>query len=291
MLQEIAVQPSVEWIPDFQGWLIARVSGGAAYWMQSGPARQLGPGDGFVIAQKHGGVLRVSQLGPLKLQFFVIQPQQLNGLLTVAECHRLETASREVATHVSFFSAADAISEKFARIAGQFPHHRLAMRCALLQLWAGAVADHLNNPSQMETAGEAGKLRGQFRQLVGQMTEAELAASALPDLAKQLNCSERHFSRIFRDEFKVSFRAHQIDLRLRRAQQLLADSDAKIIHVAYESGYRHLGLFNSTFKKRFGLTPGEWRRQNRSSRKNEAVKNAPAKTFVRIGATMAKAVA
>jgi hemolysin activation/secretion protein len=60
----------------------------------------------------------------------------------------------------------------------------------------------------------------------------------------------------------VPLRAHQTELRLQRARQLLADADAKIINVAYNSGYRHLGLFNAMFKKRFGLTPSEWRRQN-----------------------------
>jgi AraC-like DNA-binding protein len=76
-----------------------------------------------------------------------------------------------------------------------------------------------------------------------------------------LHCSERHFSRLFREEFGVPFHARQIELRLQRARQLLADSNAKIINIAYDSGYRHLGLFNTMFKKRFGLTPVEWRRQ------------------------------
>ena len=59
----------------------------------------------------------------------------------------------------------------------------------------------------------------------------------------------------------MPLRARQIELRLQRARQLLGDSDAKIINVAYDSGYRHLGLFNAMFKKRFGVTPSEWRRK------------------------------
>ena len=61
-----------------------------------------------------------------------------------------------------------------------------------------------------------------------------------------------HFTRLFRLEFGVPFRARQIELRLQHARQLLADSDAKIINVAYDSGYHHLGLLNMMFKKRFG---------------------------------------
>jgi hemolysin activation/secretion protein/AraC-like DNA-binding protein len=93
------------------------------------------------------------------------------------------------------------------------------------------------------------------------MLEAELSGSSLGELAGQLHCSERHFSRLFREEFGLPLRARQIELRLQRARQLLADSDAKVISVAYDSGYRHLGLFNAMFKKRFGVTPSEWRRK------------------------------
>ena len=80
---------------------------------------------------------------------------------------------------------------------------------------------------------------------------------SLTELAGQLHCSERHFSRLFREEFNISLRARQTELRLQRARQLLTESDAKIINVAYESGYRHLGLFNALFKRRFGVTPSQ----------------------------------
>jgi hemolysin activation/secretion protein len=94
------------------------------------------------------------------------------------------------------------------------------------------------------------------------MSEAELATRSLTQLAEELHCSERHFSRLFREEFHISLRSRQTELRLQRARQLLAESDAKIISVAYESGYRHLGLFNAMFKRRFGVTPSQWRQQN-----------------------------
>ena len=63
----------------------------------------------------------------------------------------------------------------------------------------------------------------------------------------------------------MPLRKRQTELRLQRARQLLTDADAKVSMVAMESGYRHLGLFNAMFKKRFGVTPREWRQQNRSA--------------------------
>ena len=265
---------------------MVRVAEGVGYWLQPGvAARQLGVGDGLMVAGDSNGVLRASQLGPLKLQFFTIQPQYLNGLLTVAESHQLEVAPNSQSSCVSFFTADGPLAQRFTRLVEQSHRERLPGRCGLLQLWANAIAELLPAPA-LESAG-SGKLLERFRQLVGQMPEADLSQCSLRDLAGRLNCSERHFTRLFRKEFGVPFRARQIELRLQHARQLLTNSDAKIINVAYDSGYRHLGLFNSMFKKRFGTTPSEWRRQNlRKGLPPQHRKNLP-KAAARAGSLLA----
>ena len=83
-------------------------------------------------------LLRSSQLGLLKLQFFTVQPQYLNGLLTVAEWHQLEAAAASPLTPVKFFSASEPVAQKFTRIVELPRGHGLSLRCALLQLWSGA---------------------------------------------------------------------------------------------------------------------------------------------------------
>jgi AraC-like DNA-binding protein len=97
------------------------------------------------------------------------------------------------------------------------------------------------------------------------MPQIELTTCSLPELAQQLDCSIRHFRRLFREKFGVPLRVHQTELRLLRVRQLLAESDATVIDVAGLCGYRHLSFFNSMFKKRFGMMPGEWRRQAREN--------------------------
>jgi AraC-like DNA-binding protein len=279
ILQEVILRPSGEWAPEGRGWTIARVAEGGGYWMREalpargengiqpgGNARALNTGDGLVLAcgacrvscdgkTSSPGLLRASQLGPLKLHYFTVQPQFLNGLLTVSEWHQLEAVAEGAVLN---FTSVEPIGQKFAHIANQTHSEGLTTRCALLQLWAGAVTGMF--PASHAAAG-ANRLRDRFRQFIGQMLEAELSGKTLGELAEQLHCSERHFSRLFREEFGVPLRARQIELRLQRARQLLADSDAKIINVAYDSGYRHLGLFNAMFKRRFGVTPSEWRRK------------------------------
>ncbi|MEI9864174.1 MAG: helix-turn-helix domain-containing protein [Limisphaerales bacterium] len=271
-VQELILRPSEEWTPSVRGWLVARITDGVGYALQAGANRELNVGDGFVVSSNTRILLRSSQLGPLKIQFFSVQPQYLNGLLSVTEWHQLEAAAASPLTPAVFFSASEPVAQKFSRIV-DLPHdHELSLRCALLQLWSGALHGLLAAPMP-DALGN--KLPQRLREVVGKMTEAELADASLADLAAELHCSERHFSRLFREEFGVPLRARQIELRLQRARQLLADSNAKIINVAYDSGYRHLGLFNAMFKKRFGVTPSEWRQQNGS--KNQAVRSSPAR--------------
>jgi hemolysin activation/secretion protein/AraC-like DNA-binding protein len=259
ILQELTLRPSGEWTPSERGWVVARATEGVGYWLPGGSARELNAGDGFVAGFNANTVVRASQLGPLKLQFFTVQPQYLGGLLTMAEWHQLESAAENPLTRVLFFTAGEPFGQKFSRIAAQTPADGLTMRCALLQLWTSAVASLIGS---LSASAGGNRLRERFRQLVGQMPEARLSECSLSGLAAQLHCSERHFSRLFREEFGVPFRARQAELRLQHARQLLASSDAKIINVAHDSGYHHVGLFNSMFKKRFGITPSEWRQQN-----------------------------
>jgi AraC-like DNA-binding protein len=289
ILQELILPPSAEWIPRNHGWLMARVAEGTGYWWQPGAeTRQLTVGDGLMVLRNANGAVRASQLGSLKLQFFIVQPQYLNGLLTVTEWHQLEIAPRNPSSPVTLFTAGEPLGQKFARLAESRPAghtERLPMRCALLQFWAGAITGWLTSAAPASSGGN--KLRDHFQELVGQMTEAELSECSLGDLSRQLHCSERHFSRLFRGEFGVPFRARQIELRLQRARQLLADSNAKIINVAYDSGYRHLGLFNAMFKKRFGLTPSEWRQQNLLKKTPTRPRNHLARSTARAGAWLA----
>jgi hypothetical protein len=50
-----------------------------------------------------------------------------------------------------------------------------------------------------------------------------------------------------------------MEMRLLKAVSLLRDADIKIINVAEQCGFNHLGLFNTCFKRRFGSSPGKWR--------------------------------
>lgn len=258
------MQPSAEWTPHCNGWIVARTAEGVGYWLNHhSPTVELTPGDGFITYDNRDGIIRVSQLGPLKLQLFSVLPQHLVGLLTVSEMRLIQDGTGRILTNNLFFKSTDLLGQKFTRLANLGNGASLPMRCACLQLWASAMAFPADPPP---VPGKSKNLRERFRQLISQMSAAELAGSSLADQAGRLGCSKRQFQRIFREEFGLPFRMLQTEFRLQHAHQLIAGSNAKIASVASESGYQHLGLFNAMFKRRFGMLPSEWRRQNLSAK-------------------------
>jgi AraC-like DNA-binding protein len=273
-LAELILLPAGEWVPEGRCWNVARLIEGFGYCLHDREVLELRPGDLVVTSPAPGVTLRASRLGELRLEYFRVIPQRLNGLITILEWRQLERLSAPASPRV-FHQAADApAARKFARLAALPDRDGLVVRSALLQLWASCVADVLTPAG--ESADHRKNLEASFRRFISKISEKELASTSLADMAAQLNCSERHLSRLFRSEFGMSLREKQNELSLQQACQLLADPHVKIRTVAYDTGYRHVGFFNHVFKKRFGLTPKEWRQQNVPAAPAEPLKNGVA---------------
>jgi len=270
-LAELILLPAGEWLPDGRCWNVARVIEGFGYCLHGREVRELRPGDLVVTGPTPGVALRASQLGELRLEYFRVVPQRLNGLITILEWRRLERLSSQPAPRVFYHAADEPVARKLARLAALPDRDGLVVRSALLQLWASCVAEVLT-PAD-ESADHRKNLETSFRRFISKISETELASSSMADLAAQLNCSERHLSRLFRAEFGMSLREKQNELSLQRACQLLSDPHVKLRTVAYDTGYRHVGFFNNVFKKRFGFTPKEWRQRHAPMARAESQKN------------------
>ena len=104
-------------------------------------------------------------------------------------------------------------------------------------------------------------LTPQMIQGLATLSANQLVALSVPELAGKFGCSRRHLNRLFHQHFGVSVAALRIEMRLLKAVALLRNPDAKVVNVAEECGFNHLGLFNTCFKRRFGTSPGQWRKK------------------------------
>ena len=81
----------------------------------------------------------------------------------------------------------------------------------------------------------------------------------LPGLAAEVHVSPEHLRRLCRKALGRSPMQHVIWLRMRKAAQLLASTDAKVDSVAKQVGYVNPFVFSNTFKKWIGWRPSEHR--------------------------------
>ena len=81
ILQEILLRPGGEWTPPTNHWVVARIAEGVGYWMHGGNAREFKVGDGLVVSKNFQFTLRASQLEPLQVEFFLVQPELLTGAI------------------------------------------------------------------------------------------------------------------------------------------------------------------------------------------------------------------
>jgi len=81
-------------------------------------------------------------------------------------------------------------------------------------------------------------------------------------LAQIGNYSSYHFHRIMRAYLGESLGAFIVRLRLETAVTLLIHTNEAINNIAFKVGYENPSSFNKAFKKRFGVSPLEFRKNN-----------------------------
>jgi AraC family transcriptional regulator len=82
----------------------------------------------------------------------------------------------------------------------------------------------------------------------------------LTDLAGRAQLSLHHFARAFRMSAGMTPRAFVEQRRVERAKQLVNQSHHSLADIAVECGFRTQSRLTTTFKRRTGFTPNEYRR-------------------------------
>jgi len=259
VMREITLVPGGEWSPAFPGWLLLHVTQGLGYWMRSRMTQELGSGSVLVLSEQARGIIRTSQLGPAVCHFFFVGPRRLTGLITLAEQRRLEEASKPEAGCARLLRPTDPIAADLRRLCEQRSENLVRTRLQMLELFIRSFETELNARNEEPVLAPGAKAR--LEALLGEMPPADLVDQRFGELVAKVGCGARHFGRLFQELVGMSFREKQAEVRLGRAQELLAHTQSKVLEVAIESGFQSLSLFNLMFKKRVGTTPAKWRQR------------------------------
>jgi AraC-like DNA-binding protein len=261
-LEEVDLHASGEWQLPPSCWSFVRVEQGQGYWLGRGENREMNLGDVFVAPPAAAkGAFRASQLTTVRLQHFQFCPELMSGLLSLTERQQFEKLAARGRLAIRVLPASHAMAKRFGEISlEQDGKNSLLRRCLLLEIVGSVFMKELSPATRTEAAILSATKR--IKVLLEHLTEEEFLNASADELAAYCGCSLRHFSRLFLQHFGVSLRSRQTDMRLAKARRLLVETDSRVMTVASACGYRHLGVFNALFKKRFGMTPTQWRHQN-----------------------------
>lgn len=119
------------------------------------------------------------------------------------------------------------------------------------------VAKHIAKHSKQE---QVNKLNPGF---ISQYIELHYMENLYLDhIAEVVDTSPKYFSSYFKKTFGVNYVEYLNKVRLSHARELLKDSHLSIGEIGEKTGYLNSSTFTTTFKKYYGISPSEFKKQN-----------------------------
>jgi len=88
----------------------------------------------------------------------------------------------------------------------------------------------------------------------------------LADAANTVHLSTGYFCELFKNSTGQNFKSYLIDLRMRNACRLLANTDMSVTDICFDCGFESFSNFMRTFKARYGTSPLKFRASYKSEK-------------------------
>ena len=246
------------WPNEGQGLsVILAKSGNGQYVSNSAFKRQLLPGDVLVLNSDDGAKIAAGG-DEMIFWFFSLCIEHLIPLFAVAEICLLQNTTDNFKSSKHYPASSLLAQECHRLVATVPPQGNVDHRSHVLMIAAAVLSVEFKN-TQSQRTGYV-RMEDHMMQVLEELSITELLTFSVGDMAQKFSCSRRHLNRLFHQHFGCSVASLRMELRLMKALSLLRDPNVKIINVAEQCGFNHLGLFNACFKKRFGNTPGQCRK-------------------------------
>ncbi len=111
-----------------------------------------------------------------------------------------------------------------------------------------------------------GKLGHEYTRMIISIIETSFRENInVQEIANQMNVNRSYLTDLFKRDTGMSIRQYLTEYRLKRALIYLQENDRNIKNVAAECGFDDPLYFSRAFHKRFGMSPQQWRKQNRET--------------------------
>ena len=166
-------------------WIFARVKHGDGYLLRQPRPQTLAEGDVIVARQSAPATVRASQLGPLALAYFRVEPGMLSGVLSPLERQSLNARHRQPPTRSGILSPSHPVARRFAEICGRRNSSSgLVQRVQLLELATAVLVNELPAPPPPQPGQSATeRFADLMRRLPGSPSSWSTAPRNLPRCA------------------------------------------------------------------------------------------------------------
>jgi AraC-like DNA-binding protein len=257
-LQLNRLQSPGEWTPNGQGLSFLFPKEGVGKYVSGPVAERLSPGDALVFNGRRAGKICAVNGGETVFWSFSLCLEDLFPLFAANEISLLKQVAESL-KGVKRYPASTPLAAECHRLISEIPpQFNLDHRGQLVRVAAAVLAEEFKT-AEGKQAGFV-RIEDHILQVFNKLSTQELLTLSVGELADRFGCSRRHLNRLFHRHFGFSAAALKMEVRLRKAVSLLRDPDIKVSNLAGECGFGHLGSFRTCFKRRFGTSPGEWRK-------------------------------
>lgn len=196
----------------------------------------------------------------------IVLDVRMPGMDGFTLCRLLREAPATQRTPVIFLSSASTVEERIEGlnlggvdyVLKPFAAEEVLARIRIhLQLaWRDEVVAPVEPAPAMQDPDQV-MLRAAMRFIVQNLGELP----SLAEIARKVGTHDKRLSSIFREHLGTTVFAYVREARLRKGQELLADSRLSVQDIAELVGFRSACNFTTAFRERQGLTPSQYRQQ------------------------------
>jgi AraC-like DNA-binding protein len=262
-LNLLRLRAKEEWESPGKGMSFLFPKEGLGAYLVGPQAHVLHPGDVLVVNGDPKGRVGVRDGGEVALWLFSVSFEHMYPLFASRELGLLAGVAENL-KRTRLYAASTPVAKECHKLLGNAPP-RLDFdhRTHLLRVAATILSSEIK--AARERRGEYIGADQHITEVLERLSASELLSLSVEELARKFGFCRRHLNRLFHQQFGWSVSRLRMEMRMLKALTLLRDPNAKVINVAEECGFNHLGLFNASFKHRFGTSPGQWRNQSKGT--------------------------
>lgn len=138
--------------------------------------------------------------------------------------------------------------------------YQLAVKGHLYQIMFGLISisqarEHTTNQKSVE----------KIKLILTYIRENYQRSISIEEIAQVCYYSKSHFMKFFKESMGMGFIQYLNDYRLSVASQMLLATGDSVLNIAERNGFENLSYFNRVFKRKYGVSPGQFRRNRGES--------------------------